>query len=628
MSGCTEPESGDDLTPMIIGAAVVTVVLVQLGRAFFVGDGVFSEALLIDSDAYMWLVRAEALAEGRSWFDHTEARINPPDGHIQHWTRPLDLLLLLGGVALSPLLGFRDGLALWGQLVSPILLIVAAWIMYRLSRLLIPQREALLSAAVFTLHPMILLTFAWGRPDHHSLLTLGQVVFLYCFLRFFLKSHQNHWKWAFCTGAVGALAIWINVEALSFVLMGFSVLGLWWLWGRRDLLLCNVAMAAGLFGGIVFAVLIERGPDFFVDYPIDTMGIAYVVLFGLTLCFWVGLAVWTKYVDEPGGMPGRIIVAIALAAAVLAALAVVTPSFFAGPFAGVDELYRQVRLQYIGEQLPALPLGRMPLVGVIGKGLALFGILLVGLVEYVRQVRAETDRARRWSWAILGIMGLIYGVLALDAIRWVAYLPAAASVGFALFGGRLLDAVERRRRKVGGNLLRPLVVGGLLWGFATIGLFVEKGAQQWSESDTPRKVSEAELSEPEYCDLRPAVAALRGRQELSPTALVLIDPDRGSELLYRSDHQILAMANHRRQPGFTLFYETMTSEDGAQSHRQLSERGVDVAMVCAPEIWPTLRRDGETVVEQLGRGKSPEGFEIWETPKETGGWWIYGINRQ
>ena len=58
---------------------------------------------LADSDAYMRLVRVLQLHDSGAWFDPREPRINPPEGHIQHWTRPLDALLLAGAWLLQPL---------------------------------------------------------------------------------------------------------------------------------------------------------------------------------------------------------------------------------------------------------------------------------------------------------------------------------------------------------------------------------------------------------------------------------------------------------------------------------------------------------------------------------------------
>ncbi len=122
-----------------------------------------------------------------------------------------------------------------------------------------------------------------------------------------------------------------------------------------------------------------------------------------------------------------------------------------------------------------------------------------------------------------------------------------------------------------------------------------------------------------------AVQVLDRLEEVPADGLVAIDPDRGSEMLYRTDHGVLAIANHRYQPGFTFFFEVMTTADMEESHRRMEERGVVAAMVCEPQIWPTLRRGGETVIERLGRGEYGGGFQVLATPEETAGWWIYGV---
>lgn len=70
---------------------------------------------LADTDAYMRMVRVQDLEAGGDWFDARLARVNPPEGHVQHWTRPLDALLLAGAWALEPFLGFGTGLHVWGS---------------------------------------------------------------------------------------------------------------------------------------------------------------------------------------------------------------------------------------------------------------------------------------------------------------------------------------------------------------------------------------------------------------------------------------------------------------------------------------------------------------------------------
>ena len=95
-----------------------------LAQALLAWSGVTPvlDGLLADPDSYMRLNRVLALHDGGSWFDSREWRINPPEGHVQHWTRPLDLILLAGAWLLEPWLGFGQALHLFGVLLSPLML--------------------------------------------------------------------------------------------------------------------------------------------------------------------------------------------------------------------------------------------------------------------------------------------------------------------------------------------------------------------------------------------------------------------------------------------------------------------------------------------------------------------------
>ena len=71
-----------------LGCLALIQVLLALTGIVPVLDG-----SLADSDAYMRLTRVLHLHDAGAWFDPREPRVNPPVGHIQHWTRPLDALL-------------------------------------------------------------------------------------------------------------------------------------------------------------------------------------------------------------------------------------------------------------------------------------------------------------------------------------------------------------------------------------------------------------------------------------------------------------------------------------------------------------------------------------------------------
>ena len=60
-------------------------------------------------DSYMRLVRVDALWSGGGWFDNLIVDSNVPLGDTLHWTRPFDVLILLGGWVLEPFLGHERG---------------------------------------------------------------------------------------------------------------------------------------------------------------------------------------------------------------------------------------------------------------------------------------------------------------------------------------------------------------------------------------------------------------------------------------------------------------------------------------------------------------------------------------
>ena len=102
---------------MVIGSVTFVHVVWWL-----VGDSVVTFGNLVDSDGYARLVRIQRLLETGAWFDVGLPRANRPDGGTLHWTRPLDVLLIILALPLAGLIGFSKALFWAGVLVSPLLM--------------------------------------------------------------------------------------------------------------------------------------------------------------------------------------------------------------------------------------------------------------------------------------------------------------------------------------------------------------------------------------------------------------------------------------------------------------------------------------------------------------------------
>ena len=92
-----------------VGTAILMMAIIQVGLVVK-GNAPVLDGVLIDPDGYMRLTRVAQLWHEGNWFDSLVTRIGPPEGLILHWSRPFDLLLLLGAWLASPMLGFQAGL--------------------------------------------------------------------------------------------------------------------------------------------------------------------------------------------------------------------------------------------------------------------------------------------------------------------------------------------------------------------------------------------------------------------------------------------------------------------------------------------------------------------------------------
>ena len=263
-----------------LGCLVLGQAVLALGGVLPVLDGA-----LVDSDAYMRLSRVLQLHDSGSWFDPRFPRINPPDGHVQHWTRPLDALLLAGAWLLEPLLGFARALHLWGVLISPALLALAVVATAWAAAPALDRDSRLLACLVLLTQPTVLAYTSVGRPDHHSLLLLLAVILIGLTARLAAAPHDR--RAALFAGVIAGLGIWVSSEAMIFVAVSLATLGLFWLAGTPGMVAANRTYLVTAAAALGTALLLERGPAELFALESDRLSIVHVVLFMLLAGFWV-----------------------------------------------------------------------------------------------------------------------------------------------------------------------------------------------------------------------------------------------------------------------------------------------------------------------------------------------------
>lgn len=553
------------------------------------------DGLLVDTDSYMRLVRVRQLAGTGEWFDGgVIRRSNAPFGSSLHWTRPVDVLILLGGWLLTPFLGFERALHLAGVLLSPVLLIAVCFTTARAVRPLAGTRVRYY-AMIAVLAQVGLMGYALpGRADHHLLILLAFVAMNGAALRLFLESPGRWAGWA--AGAWAAFGLWISTEFLVPLAVLLATLAAAWAVRGRELASGARSVALGLLGVTALAVLVEHPPSALSVAEYDRISVVHLFLAGLTAGFWAGAASPAASRLGLGGRFGYVAVGGLLAAGLVR---VVFPGFFGGPMVDVDPELRRSWLPFLTEYQPYLvphgvaDLGRI--VAYLGHALLAVGVIVYGLLK-----RPWT----RWTqaWVLLGA-GL--GVFIPLGIRWVRFVPYAELLGVLgtmVLLARALRWMEGRLSGVRLSAARVSTTAGLLAGPILLGAVVMAVG-----GEAGGAVQEAGRTQAGSCPVEALVAALNDPGGVGDRPrTVLAHVDLGPMLLYRTPHAVVGTPYHRNARGILDTYRIMHATETDEARRRMAQRGIDVVVPCGFQTPPARVEGGtEPFVSLLRRGAAP-----------------------
>ena len=594
-----------------LGCLALIQVLLALSGIVPVLDG-----SLADSDAYMRLTRVLHLHDGGAWFDPREPRVNPPAGHVQHWTRPLDALLLAGAWLLEPLLGFARALHLWGVLISPACLALTVVALAWAAQPVLGRDERMLACLALLLQPTVLNYSSLGRPDHHALLLLLFVVLLGLTLRLLAAPHAR--RLAEAAGLVTALAIWVSPEALAFLAPSLACVGLVWLLGEAAMAAAIRRYLVALTLGLAAALLVERGTDGFWAVENDRLSLLHLSLFGALALVWTLIAAWQRrrqarsaaltaaWRAPPASghhtsaawraIMSRVGIAAGAMLAVALGLIALFPELRAGPLGQVDPLYAQIRLHRILEIQPLLSAGWLT-EGEFGRQLhrvfrfiALAWLAVPFLVALV--VRERGDQRRMWACIAL-TLGTFLG-LTFYQVRWASYAQALLVLPYsALLGWLLHRTAEQVSARAAPFCRAPLIVAGLLWPLLPSLLLPRANIEIAGQS----------------CPIGRIAPALE-RAVGSDSRTIMAFADFGPEILYRARHSVLSIPNHRPQPGFAATHRVLTARDDAEARAILEDHRVDLILLCPSEVERSIftPADGGSghLYERLVDGTPPD----------------------
>ncbi|MEE9317383.1 MAG: hypothetical protein V3U48_03725, partial [Rhodospirillales bacterium] len=309
------------------------------------GDSVVSFGNLYDGDGFIRLVRIERLLETGQWFDSSLPRANWPYGGSLHWTRPFDVVVIALALPLAPVLGMGKALFWSGAAIGPLLHVLAAVALAWAARPLIGRAGALIAGALTAVQFGILGYAIVGHADHHVLIGLI-VVIAFGFAVRALRADEGGERHALGAGIVLAAGYWVGLETQVTAGLFFLIFGLKWLaegdeTGERALRLIT-RLALGLAGGLVAAVLMERGAQGFFDPQYDRISIVQLTLVGMVALFWWGVSAAQGRGWALATVPARFAAAALGGGAALGVMGAAFPRYFTNPLKDFDPLILKV----------------------------------------------------------------------------------------------------------------------------------------------------------------------------------------------------------------------------------------------------------------------------------------------
>ncbi len=539
---------------------------------------------LPDGDDALRLVQLRDLVAGQAWFDLHQYRIDPPQGVLMHWSRLVDLPLLLIYSVLAPLLGADLAERLTLVLVPLLTLGAALLLIGRLAWRLFGQSVVPYACIVLVLCSTVTAQLQPMRIDHHG----WQIV---CFLAALngLAARDAH-AGGNVAGVAMGLGVAISMELLPLAAMIGAAAAWRWLRDAKAGELCQAYLRA-LALTAVFAFVVTRGVADAVNHC-DALSPAYLA--GLLV-----MAIAFAMLGRIDNLP-PLLLALGMVVAVAAGIGQVlglAPQCIAGPFAMLDPLVKQY---WYGNVLEGLPIWHQDPAAI----LRMIVPPLVGIWAMLRLwQRSGGWLGRFWDEYLLIALGALG--LAVMVSRSAIFVTAMAAVPL---GWYLSD--WRRRAIEAGRRYGPKAALGLILVLIAaphLPLATFRMAAPALASAGPR----AGLA----CDVPAAAQALRAL----PAATIFAPIDSGPLLLLHSDHSVVATAHHRGVRGLhdTIAGFLVPPETAEAFVRR---RGARYVLICPALTEAAIYRAAapQGLMSQLAQGRAPAWLRPVALPRQSG----------
>lgn len=546
--------------PWLIIFALWAVLHAMLGKT--VAAPVF-DGQLLGPDGYMRLVRIDELLSGTGWYESLIARSNAPYGDALHWTRPMDVIILLVATLASPFTDETQALFFAGAATSPIVAFVACIAIAWAARPVLGRDRAILAVFIFLLQPGVLSYTMLGRADHHSLQFVAFILCIGATLR--LLADRRSVRTSVAAGIIYGFALWVSIELLLLVGLCQATLAIVWLWRDRVFTRNQIILGGAFLASVLAAMLIERPIDGWFDIEYDRISIVHVSLAAVVTGFW--LALFLHGHDRAAlALRSRMALAGIAGAASLGVFGIFFPDFFAGPFASVDPRIIPIWHEQVAELKPLMPVDMKSL----GRFLFFIGAGLPCLIFMSIVLWRERTHPATLRWAFLTAVLAVYFILSVKHLRFAPFAEIASVWALAEMAGRLIKWSEHvltgaRQFAVKCGATFFIVLGALMSGTFVLAV-------------TPDKAIDEKHPD---CEVANIANLLNDRANLGAKPTVVGGLlDHGPEILYRTRHSVVGAPYHRNGDGIWDSYRLLATTDDAESRAIVQRRGIGIIVIC------------------------------------------------
>lgn len=575
---------------------VISVAAIALHVALARQNGVIAGGGLMDTDAFMRLIRVQELWQTGDWYQNVTSSLGAPDGLSLHWTRPLDLLILLPAFLLHLAGLTMDRAIYWtGAAISPVLQLAACVAAAVAAKPIWEQHGAWRVAALMVLFNGAAITYCLaGRPDHHSLGLLLTILAAGQAIRAMLT--PSNVKLAFRAGAWAGAGIWVSPEALLGMAPALVTFGLLWLTAgaqNRQWACLGRYFSLGVSAIVLLAIGIEQPPAHWLVPEYDKVSILHLLIGAVAaIDFRIAEALpWAGW--------RRLAGAIAIAALSGLALALLFPHFYLGPLGNITNQGVKTFLDEITEMGPLWPVNAASadqFFGMIGNSLAALPVIPYCLWRWRRQPAFPAALLLSVSYLAALIGALLHQRLAVPLNAYGAILGCGL---FAMLCDLAMGAKPVTRAMTRLVACVIVVFGGQIWVVVA----------NWSEPAPAATIA--------ACQPKPVAdwlnAAHPGSRDMDPTGAVRHTPiiltesiNYPPELAYRTGYRFVGGPYHRGIDDIADMYDAAIGTDDNAIRGIIARRQADFILICVTEVPKAIGESApNSLYHRLLRGEAP-----------------------